>query len=205
MYVGDSEKAVAEVFHRARQAAPCVIFFDEFDALAAARDGGGGDGGGASVAVRVVSQLLLEMDGIAPVKQVVVVAATNRPDIIDPALMRPGRLDRLLYVGPPDAGARERIAQLQLARLPHDATDAALAPAAIAAATEGYSGAEMVAIFRDAAVRAARECAIDTGALPTLSRRHIDAGIAAMPRQITPDMLRFYAAFQAAHRDGGGA
>ena len=196
-YVGDSEKAVAEVFAKARAAAPCIIFFDEFDALAGKRaagddGGGGGGGGGASVGARVVSQLLTELDGITSLRAVVVVAATNRPDLIDAALLRPGRMDRMLYIGPPDAPAREAIVHMQLARVPHDAgIDASIAGAALA----GYSGAEIVGIFRDAAVRAVHDATLPS---PQLEARHLLAPAAAMPRQITPAMLDFYARFHRA-------
>lgn len=113
-YVGDSEKAVAEVFAKARAAAPCIIFFDEFDSLAGSRAGDDGADSGTSVGTRVVSQLLTELDGMHALKAVVAVAATNRPDLIDKALLRPGRFDRMLYIGPPDAPARETIVRAQV-------------------------------------------------------------------------------------------
>lgn len=199
-YVGDSEKAVAEVFRKARAASPCILFFDEFDSMAGARDDGSGSGGGgSSVGTRVVSQLLQEIDGIHALRQVVVVAATNRPDLIDAALLRPGRLDRLLYVGPPDAPARKHILTAQLAKTPHEDIEVD----ALVGATEGYSGAEIVGIAREAAVRAVQDfrqahsgsgCPSDLSGL-AVRQRHFEAAIAAMPRQITPAMLRFYASF----------
>ena len=269
-YVGDSEKAVAEVFARARAASPSIIFFDEFDSLAPSRSGGGGGGdgggeGGSSVGSRVVSQLLTELDGISHLKQVVVVAATNRPDLIDAALLRPGRIDRMLYVGLPDAPARRKIIQLQLARVPHDPAllmepssssgsghtstsssssdvtgvyvegDASHPPSSAAgnsassgggssgnldelvALLDGYSGAEIVGIFRDAAVRAVsewrarREAPVasssaqkgspqsDDGSsppsLPVMCYRHVAQASAQLPRQVTPAMLAFYRRF----------
>jgi SpoVK/Ycf46/Vps4 family AAA+-type ATPase len=100
-WVGESEKAVKALFSRARAAAPSVVFFDEIDALASDRGGGGEGGGGSSVGERVLNQLLAELDGFEPLEGVAVIAATNRPDLIDPALLRPGRFDRLLYVPPP--------------------------------------------------------------------------------------------------------
>jgi SpoVK/Ycf46/Vps4 family AAA+-type ATPase len=235
MWVGDSERAVGEVFAKARAAAPAVVFFDEFDALAPRRDsaGAGGGGGGSSVAVRVVSQLLTEMDGLAARRAVVVVAATNRPDLIDPALLRPGRLDRALYVGPPDAAARHAILTAQLSKLPchgellaggEGEVGSARAPATwLVDATDGYSGAEVVAVVRDAAVRAVQEVvaterpgatAVDIGgaappaggsalgadASVQLRRAHVDAALAAMPRGISAEMLAWYAAFGAAAR-----
>jgi SpoVK/Ycf46/Vps4 family AAA+-type ATPase len=97
-YVGESEKAIREIFRKARAAAPSIVFFDEIDSIAVARGGADGD----RVGDRVLNQLLTELDGIQPLKQVTVLAATNRPDILDPALLRPGRIDRVLYVSPPD-------------------------------------------------------------------------------------------------------
>ena len=105
MYVGESERGLRDVFRKARQAAPCIIFFDEIDALASARSDGGNDSG---VASRVLSQLLTEMDGIEELKGVFVLAATNRPDLLDPALLRPGRFDIQLEIPPPDRACARR-------------------------------------------------------------------------------------------------
>ena len=117
MWVGESERAVHDVFRKARAAAPSVIFFDEIDGLAINRKLDGGDGGGA--AERVLSQLLSEMDGARGGRDgVVVIAATNRPDRLDPALLRPGRFDRALYVGLPDAEARGAILAIHLRKVP---------------------------------------------------------------------------------------
>jgi SpoVK/Ycf46/Vps4 family AAA+-type ATPase len=190
--------------------APCCIFFDEFDALAASRSGDS-DTGGSSVGARVVSQLLQELDGINSLQQVVVVAATNRPDLIDPALLRPGRIDRMLYVGLPDSPARAHIAALQLKRVAHAAD---VTPTAIADMSEGYSGAELVGAFRDAAVRAVAEFGAagstdvaSSGPLQAtsadavqLEMRHVVAALAGMPRQVTAQMLEFYSEFQAGRR-----
>jgi transitional endoplasmic reticulum ATPase len=114
-WVGESEKAVREVFRKARQASPCVIFFDELDAIVPLRGGSYGD---SQVTERVVSQILTELDGLEDLRDVVVIGATNRPDIIDPALLRPGRFDRLLYVPPPDVEARKEIFKIHTQRKP---------------------------------------------------------------------------------------
>lgn len=114
-YVGESERAVREVFRRARTAAPAIVFFDEIDALSGRR--GDDDGGGERSSDRVVASLLNEMDGIDKASSVVVVAATNRPGSIDPALLRPGRLDRLVYVGPPSLSARRKILEIRAHRM----------------------------------------------------------------------------------------
>ena len=107
-WVGESEKGVREVFRKARQAAPCVIFFDELDAVAPKR----GSEGDAHVTERVISQMLTEMDGLEDLKGVVVIGATNRPDMIDEALLRPGRFDRMLEVPAPDKESRKQIFQI---------------------------------------------------------------------------------------------
>lgn len=104
-WVGESEKGVREVFRKARQAAPCVVFFDEIDAIAPR----GGNFGDSHVTERVISQPLAELDGLEELRGVVVIAASNRPDIVDPALIRPGRFDRILYVPPPDRNSRLEI------------------------------------------------------------------------------------------------
>ena len=153
-YVGDSEKAVRSVFSRARASSPAVIFIDEVDGLAGTR-GGGGEGGAPSVQDRVITQLLGEMDGLLPSAAVTVVAATNRPDLVDAALLRPGRFDRLLYVPPPTAAEdREAILRVQLKNTPL-ADDVDLTMAALA--TKGYTGADLSAICREAALAALEE------------------------------------------------
>ena len=149
MYLGETERAVRELFARARQAAPCVVFFDELDALAPAR--GVAD---SQTAERVVAQLLTELDGIQGLQGVVVVGATNRPELIDPALLRPGRFDMLVALPPPDREARLAILKVHTRSLP-------LAPDVeldrIAAAGEDLTGAELEALCRRAALGAVRE------------------------------------------------
>jgi len=143
-WVGESEKAIREIFRKARQAAPTVVFFDEIDAIAPAR-GMGHDTSG--VLERMVNQLLAEMDGITPLNRVVVIAATNRPDILDPALLRPGRFDRLIYVPPPDKQARLEILKVHTRNVPL-AEDVNLE--ALAEKLEGYTGADIEALVREA-------------------------------------------------------
>ncbi len=148
-WVGESEKAIREIFQKARQAAPCVIFIDEIDAIAPAR----GASADSHVTDRIVNQLLVEMDGIQELKDVVVIAATNRPDILDPALLRPGRFERLIYVPPPDEKARLEILKVHTRNVPL-ADDVNLE--AIAKRTEFYSGADLEALVREAALNALR-------------------------------------------------
>ncbi|MDI3497443.1 CDC48 family AAA ATPase [Archaeoglobus sp.] len=149
-WVGESEKHVREMFRKARQVAPCVIFFDEIDSLAPRR-GGIGD---SHVTERVVSQLLTELDGLEELKDVVVIAATNRPDMIDPALLRPGRLERHIYIPPPDKKARVEIFKIHLRGKPL-ADDVNIEE--LAEKTEGYSGADIEAVCREAGMLAIRE------------------------------------------------
>lgn len=150
-WVGESEQAVREVFRKARLAAPSVVFFDEIDALAVER---GGSGGSHNVGERVLAQLLTEMDGVEVLENVVVVAATNRPDMIDKALLRPGRLDRVIYVPLPDVETRTEIIQLQLQKMPLAAD---VNKEELAKLTEGHSGAELVAVCKEAALAALEE------------------------------------------------
>ncbi|MGM0387833.1 MAG: AAA family ATPase [Natrinema limicola] len=149
-YVGESEKAIRKVFERARQASPSIVFFDEIDAITAAR------GEGHEVTERVVSQLLTELDGMRENPNLVVLAATNRKDGIDPALLRPGRLDTHVFVGEPDLEAREKILTVHTRGKPL-ADDVDID--ALAAELDGYTGADLEALVRDASMRAIREVA----------------------------------------------
>jgi len=146
-----SHITASEPFVRfSEQAAPCVIFLDEIDSIAPVR----GMGYDSHVTERVVSQLLTELDGIEELKDVVVIAATNRPDMVDPALLRPGRFDRLIYVKPPDKEARKKIFEVHLRGKPL-AKDVSLDE--LAERTEGYVGADIAAIVREAVMAAIRE------------------------------------------------
>ncbi len=148
-WVGSSEKAVRELFRRARDSAPSLIFLDEVDALAPRR----GQSFDSGVTDRVVAALLTELDGVDPLRDVVVLGATNRPDLIDPALLRPGRLERLVFVEPPDAAARREILRTAGKSIPLSA-DVDLDE--VAAGLDGYSAADCVALLREAALTAMR-------------------------------------------------
>lgn len=150
-WVGESEKGVREVFRKARQAAPCIVFFDEIDAIAPTRGSLGSD---SHVTERVISQLLTEMDGLEVLSNVIIIAATNRPDIIDAALLRPGRFDRLLYVPPPDKESRIRIFKIHTSKKPL-ADDVNIDT--LANQTEGYTGADIAALASAAVMLALRE------------------------------------------------
>ena len=149
-WVGESERAVRELFRRAREAAPTLVFLDEVDALAPTR-GQSTDGGTTD---RVVAALLTELDGVESLRNVVVIGATNRPDLIDPALLRPGRLERLVYVPPPDAEARTAILKASSKSVP---LDAAVDLTALGADLEGFSAADCAALIRESALAAMRQ------------------------------------------------
>lgn len=182
-WVGESEKAVQQIFKKARAASPSIIFFDEIDALAVNRSGD------SSVADRVLSQLLSEMDGIEPLVNVTVIAATNRPDIIDSALLRPGRIDSILYVSPPDKDSRKAIFAIQLQKIPTNLSDADIDE--LASLTEGFSGAETVAVCQTAATLAMQE-SFD---IEHVSKSHFLAAISSTTKRITSEMLLFYKEF----------
>ena len=149
-WVGESEKAVRETFRKARQASPCVIFMDEIDSIASSR----GSGDDSHVTERVISQLLTELDGLEGLQDVVIIAATNRPDMIDPALLRPGRFDRMVEIGLPDLESRKSILTIQTANTPL-ADDVDINT--IAEKTEGYTGADLSAVVNEAIMDAVRE------------------------------------------------
>lgn len=184
-YVGESERAIREVFRRARAAAPSIVFFDELDAISGVRSMDASSGS----TDRIVASLLTEMDGIDAESHVVVVAATNRPECIDPALLRPGRMDRLLYVGAPSRSVRSKILALRMKRM-RVADDVDVG--AIAELADGCSGAEVVSICQEAGLRALHEdmhC-------DAVAHRHFADAARAMPRRITPSMLAQYDAWR---------
>ncbi|KAJ1921375.1 AAA+-type ATPase [Mycoemilia scoparia] len=185
-WVGESEKAVHEVFRKARAASPSIIFFDEIDAIAVKR---GSSSDSTSVADRVLSQLLNEMDGVEPLVNVTVVAATNRPDIIDGALLRPGRIDCILYVGPPDLASRKAIFDIQIKKM---SVDKDVSSAKLAEMTDGYSGAEVVALCQEAAMEAMDE---DIDA-QKVEMRHFTKCHSKSKLRITLEMLEFYKSFK---------
>lgn len=150
-WVGESEKGVREVFRKARGAAPCIVFFDEIDSIAPTRGGAGSD---SHVTERLISQLLTELDGLEILTNVVVIAATNRPDIIDPALLRPGRFDRLLFVPPPEKESRVQVFKIHTKKKPL-ADDVKIDQ--LANKTEGYTGADIAALASAAVMLALRE------------------------------------------------
>lgn len=185
-WVGESEKAIRQIFRRARMVAPAIVFFDEIDSIASTR---GSDPSG--VIDRIVNQLLTELDGIQPLRRVVVIAATNRPDLLDPALLRPGRFDKLIYVPPPDYRARLEIFKVHTRRLPL-APDVSLEE--LAQRTDGYTGADIAAVCREAAMIALREVFTDSGSLKPsqVEMRHFIEAIKKIPASLTKTDLEVY-------------
>jgi transitional endoplasmic reticulum ATPase len=184
-WVGESEKAIREVFRKARMAAPTVIFFDEIDSLLPRRGLGFADSG---VTERVISQLLTEMDGIVTVEDIVVIAATNRPDIVDPAVLRPGRFDRLIYVPQPDEKSRLEIFKIYTKNMPLTKD---VDVVYLATVTKNYSGADIEALCREAAMCALRR---DVNAKEVTMTDFQDAMKRIGP-SITPDMEKWYKRF----------
>jgi transitional endoplasmic reticulum ATPase len=184
-WVGESEKAIREVFRKARMAAPAVIFFDEIDSLVPRRGLGFSDSG---VSERVISQLLTEMDGVVTLEDIVVVAATNRPDMVDPAVLRPGRFDRLIYVPEPDDKSKLQIFKIYTKNMPLK-KDVEL-PVLVAAA-KYYSGADIEALCREAAMVALRK---DVGTKEVTLEDFVEARKRIGP-SVTPDMEKWYKSF----------
>ncbi|XP_063046292.1 ATPase family gene 2 protein homolog A isoform X2 [Engraulis encrasicolus] len=185
-YVGESERAVREVFRKARAVAPSIVFFDEIDALAAER---GSSSRSSGVGDRVLAQLLTEMDGIEQLKAVTVLAATNRPDMIDKALMRPGRLDRIIYVPLPDADTRREIFTLQFRSMP---VEQEVQAEELVALTEKYSGAEIAAVCREAALLALQE---DIKA-QSVARSHFESALRAVKPRVPASLIQSYMDYQ---------
>jgi len=181
MWVGESEKGMRKVFERARQVAPCIIFFDEVDAIAGRR----GLEVGTKVTERVLNQMLAEMDGLEDLNDVVIIGATNRPDMIDPALLRPGRFDKILLVDAPDETGREIIFRIHTAKMPL-AKNVNLND--LAKKTPGYTGADIESLVREAAMLALRESQDSK----QVERRHFEEALAKIKPSVTKSTLEVY-------------
>jgi transitional endoplasmic reticulum ATPase len=179
-WVGESEKRVREIFKRAKQVAPSIIFFDEMDSLVPRR----GLEVGTRVAENIVSQILTQMSGLEELHDVVVIGATNRPDILDPALLRPGRFDRQVLVPPPDKKARLEIFRIHTKNMPLKGVDLNK----LAEKTEGYSGADIESVCREAGLNAIRE---DMNS-KEVKKKHFDDALKKVKPSITSDVLKFY-------------
>lgn len=181
MYVGESERAVRDIFSRARAASPSIIFFDEIDSIGSKREGKGGG-------VNVLTTLLNEMDGIETLKGVTVLAATNKPQNLDLALLRPGRFDELLYVAPPDFAGREAIFRVRKRKM--DFADDVDIPT-LAVLTEGYSGAELVSICEKAGAEVVEICK-ESGEDVRVGMAHLVGAMKGVKKQITPEMVESF-------------
>jgi len=182
-WYGESEQQIARLFARARAVAPCVIFIDEIDSLVPARGSGQGE---PQVTGRVVNTILAEMDGLEELQSVVVIGATNRPTLIDPALLRPGRFDELVYVGTPDAAGRERILGIHTAKMPLD-EGVDLAP--LAARTERFTGADLEDLVRRAGLAALRRVGDD---VTTVEAQDFAAALKDSRATVTAEMEEEY-------------
>ncbi|XP_049901501.1 transitional endoplasmic reticulum ATPase isoform X2 [Epinephelus moara] len=209
MWFGESEANVRDVFDKARQAAPCILFFDELDSIAKSRGGGAGDGSGA--ADRVINQILTEMDGMSDKKNVFIIGATNRPDIIDSAILRPGRLDQLIYIPLPDKPSRTAILNANLRKSPV-ARDVDLQY--LSSITDGFSGADLTEICQRAcklAIREAIEAEIkaerqrqsrpgipmeeDFDPVPEIRKDHFEEAMRFARRSVSDNDIRKYEMF----------
>jgi len=209
MWFGGSEANVRDLFDKARAASPCILFFDEIDSIARARGAGGG-GGSSETSDRVINQILSEIDGMGSGKTVFIIGATNRPDILDPGIMRPGRLDQLIYIPLPDEESRISIFKANLRKSPiaDDITFVQLATV-----TEGFSGADITEICQRAAKNAIRDSItvgiersrrVEAGeltqeeadalpdAVPFITRAHFEASMSKARRSVTPDIVKQY-------------
>jgi transitional endoplasmic reticulum ATPase len=179
-WVGESEKAVREVFKKAKQSSPSIVFLDEFESIAGMRRTS--DGSGSDVMNRVVNQLLSSMDGVEGMEGVIVVAATNRPEMIDPALLRSGRFERVLHIPPPDRDSRSAILKIHTKEMPlgkFKLDD-------LATRMENYTGADIEAVCREAALIAMRD------GKKTVTKRHFETAVDRVRPTVTDEMMQYY-------------
>lgn len=180
-WVGESEKAIREIFKKAKQSAPSIIFLDEFESIAGMRSSNS-QSGGSDVANRVVNQLLASMDGVESLDGVIIVAATNRPEMIDPALLRSGRFERVLHVPPPDKPAREVIMEIHASDMPLSK----FSMKDVLGGMEGFTGADIEAVCREAALIAMR------AGKKKVTKGHFEDAISRVRPTVTPEMLEYY-------------
>ena len=182
MWVGKSEEGMRKIFERARQVAPCIIFFDEIDSLAGKR----GMEQGTKVTERVLNQMLAEMDGIEDVNDILVIGATNRPDMLDPAILRPGRFDKILLVNAPDENGRENILKIHTKNMPIKNKEALIKE--IAKKAEGYTGADLEALAREAALLSLRE---NINA-DEVHKKHFEEALNKIKPSVTTNTIKVY-------------
>jgi transitional endoplasmic reticulum ATPase len=191
MWVGKSEEGVRKIFERARQVAPCIVFFDEIDSLAGRR----GNDTGAKVTERVLNQMLAEMDGLEDLRDVLVVGATNRPDMLDSALLRPGRFDRILLINAPEEDGRFKILEIHTKNMPIGTEKKIFTDVEkrkflrdIAKRTDGYTGADLESLSREAAMLALRE----NIACNTVTRENFEEALKKVKPSINKETIAAY-------------
>jgi transitional endoplasmic reticulum ATPase len=213
MWFGGSEANVRNLFDKARAASPCILFFDEMDSIARSRGGGSGGGGSSDTSDRVINQILSEIDGMGSGKTLFIIGATNRPDILDPGIMRPGRLDQLIYIPLPDYDSRVSIFKANLRKSPI-ADDVDMAQ--LAEATDGFSGADITEICQRAAKNAIRDSItaeierqtrVEAGEMtqdeadelpdpvPFITAAHFEASMSKARRSVGPEIIAQYDEF----------
>jgi transitional endoplasmic reticulum ATPase len=179
-WVGESEKAIREVFKKAKQSSPSIIFLDEFESIAGARTSNSGEG--SDVSNRVVNQLLSSMDGVESMEGVIIIAATNRPEMIDPALLRSGRFERVMHIPPPDHTSLRKILKIHAKDMPLGKFDLE----SLADNMQNFTGADVEAVCREAALIAMR------AERKSVAKKHFEEAIARVRPTITPEMLEYY-------------
>jgi len=203
MWFGESEQNVRELFNKARGAAPCILFFDEIDSIAKPRGSGGG-GGGSDSGDRIVNQILTEIDGVGAKKSVFIIAATNRPDMLDSAVMRPGRLDQLVYLPVPDRDCRKAIFVANTRKSPL-ADDVDLE--AMADMTEGFSGADITEVCQRACKLAIRQNIDETSSgaseiCSQIAKQHFDSAMLTARKSVKTSDIKRFEAFRASMQAG---
>ncbi|MFX1259077.1 MAG: AAA family ATPase, partial [Promethearchaeota archaeon] len=181
-WVGESERSVRDIFRKARQAAPSIIYFDEIDAISSSR----GNFQGTHIYDSIVNQILVEMDGVENRKGIIVIASTNRPDLVDGALLRPGRFDRLLFVTAPNYDARLKILKVHTKKMPL-ANDISLEK--IAQITKGYSGADLENLCREAGMQAIRE---KLDQLDKINYKHFEHALSKIKSTLPKEVVERY-------------
>jgi transitional endoplasmic reticulum ATPase len=194
-YYGESASHARQIFQEARSNAPCVLFIDEVDALVPVRSEL--DDVASREDVKVVSEILSQMDGLTTLEKVVVIGATNRPQVLDPAIMRPGRFDKILYVPPPDLQARRALLERNLNGVPTMEIDFEQ----IVRQTENYSGADLVALVRQAKLAAMREVIVHGDEVRPVTMRHFQRALREIRSSLRPDQVDQYTQFAKAYED----
>jgi len=184
-WVGESEKGVRETFRKARQAAPCIIFFDEVDSIAPRR----GAHSGSNVTETVVNQILTELDGLQELKDVVVIAATNRPDIVDPAMLRPGRFDKLIQIPIPDKKTRLEILEVHTK---HSPLTKDIDLEEVSKQLDGFSGADIQALVKESAMNALRQSKDSK----EITKKHFEDALAVIKPSLSADIIKSYSNFK---------